>query len=159
VLPLSPAASAGIHIGDQLISVDGTPVRNAKDAASRMVSSSAQPVALAVSRKGSVRTITVSREERTSIQQHNGFRRMEDGSFMPVDYTEAEITEHRSLERAIDQAVRADDFLNVFPGHYPSDKHVYYPGFEIFVWDKGNQVRIGGIENGPAKERGLRWGD
>jgi C-terminal processing protease CtpA/Prc len=159
VLPISPAASAHLHPGDQLLSIDGKPIKDLRDASIRMNSSVPILVILKVRRNGSVRTISVAREEITTIRARNGLRLLEDGSLVGTDYTDAEIEEYRSLNRDLDRAIRDGGFLIVFPGHYPVDKRLHYPGFEIFVWDKGNQVRVGGIEDGPAKRAGVRWGD
>jgi S1-C subfamily serine protease len=159
VFPMSPAASGGLKVGDQLLSIDGELVRGLKDASTRMSSSNLSPVILKVKRNGSVRILSVAREESATIRSRNGLRLLDDGSLVPTDYTDAELEEFRSVKRDLEQAMRAGDFLNVFPGHYPADKSLYYPGFEIFVWNKGSQVRVGGIENGPAKQSGIHWGD
>lgn len=64
------------------------------------------------------------------------------------------------MKIAIRQALeRATDLTRAFPGHYPANEQLYYPGFEVFIWDKGNQVTVGGIEDGPASRAGVRWGD
>ena len=63
------------------------------------------------------------------------------------------------MKIAIRQALeRATDLTRAFPGHYPANEQLYYPGFEVFIWDKGNQVTVGGIEDGPASRAGVRWG-
>lgn len=159
VYPMSPAASGGLKVGDQLLSIDGKSVNGFQDASMRMTSSSPSPVILKVKRSGSIRILSVAREESTTIRSRNGLRRLDDGSLVGTDYSDAEIEEFRYVTRDLEQAMRAGDFLNVFPGHYPADKSLYYPGFEIFVWNKESQVRVGGIENGPAKQSGIRWGD
>jgi predicted metalloprotease with PDZ domain len=159
VFPISPAASSSLTVGDQLLSIDGEPVKNLQDAAARMSSISPGKVILKVKKNGSVHILSVARDESTTIWSRNGLRLLDDGSFVGTDYTDAEIEEHRSVARDLEQAMRVGDFLNVFPGHYPADKSLYYPGFEIFVSDKGSQVRVGGIEIGPAKQSGIRWGD
>ena len=159
VFPISPAASSSLTVGDRLLCIDGEPVKNLQDAAARMSSTSPGTVILKVKRNGSVHILSVVRDESTTIWSRNGLRLLDDGSFVGTDYTDAEIEEHRSVTRDLEQAQRVGDFLNVFPGHYPADKSLYYPGFEIFVSDKGSQVRVGGIEIGPAKQSGVRWGD
>jgi hypothetical protein len=40
-------------------------------------------------------------------------------------------------------------------GHYPDDMELYYPGFEVFVWDAPTSIMVGGIEVGPAKKAGI----
>jgi C-terminal processing protease CtpA/Prc len=159
VFPISPAASGGLTVGDRLLSIDGEPVKDLKDAAARMSSTNPGTVILKVKRNGSVRSLSVAREESTTMRSRNGLRILDDGLQVGTDYTDAEIEGYRSVNRDLEQAQRAGDFLNVFPGHYPADKSLYYPGFEIFVSDKGSQVRVGGIEIGPAKQSGIRWGD
>ena len=159
VFPISPAASSSLTVGDRLLCIDGEPVKNLQDAAARMSSTSPGTVILKVKRNGSVHILSVVRKQSTTIWSRNGLRLLDDGSFVGTDYTDAEIEEHRSVTRDLEQAQRVGDFLNVFPGHYPADKSLYYPGFEIFVSDKGSQVRVGGIEIGPAKQSGVRWGD
>jgi C-terminal processing protease CtpA/Prc len=159
VSPISPAVSSGLEVGDQLLSIDGEPVKGFKDASTRMSSSSLRPVILKVKKNGSVRILSIAREDSITIRSRNGLRLLDDGSLVGTDYTDAEIEEFRSVTHDLEKAMQAGDFLNVFPGHYPADKSLYYPGFEIFVWNKGSQVRVGGIENGPAKHSGIRWGD
>jgi C-terminal processing protease CtpA/Prc len=159
LFPISPAASGGLQVGDQLLSIDGESVKGLQDASARMRSSSPSPVLLKVKRSGSIRIFSVAREETATIRSRNDLRLLDDGSVVGMDYTDAEIEEYRSVTRDLERAMQAGDFLNVFPGHYPGDKSLYYPGFEIFVWNKESQVRVGGIENGPAKQSGIRWGD
>ena len=48
---------------------------------------------------------------------------------------------------------------NVFPTHYPADPERFYAGFEIFVLGDPKQVQVGGIEEGPASNAGIHWGD
>jgi hypothetical protein len=76
-----------------------------------------------------------------------------------TDYSDTEIAEIRRLNAELDEAVGRKDFVNIFPGHYPADKSLYYPGFELFVWNDGQKVYVGGVEERPAKESGVRWGD
>lgn len=159
VRKISPAAKAGIRLGDQLITINGTPVKDLQDAAHRISSDSPQPVSVELKRRGLVRKLTIQRERSDIVWSQNGSRLLDDGFIVGSDYSEAEIQEVRKLDGDVMSAMRNGDFLNVFPGHYPADKNLYYPGFEIFVWDKGEQVRVGGIEDGPARTSGVRWGD
>lgn len=159
---ISPAASAGIATGDQLIGIDGTPVRDLRDATHRLSSDSRQPVVLELRRGQVAQKLSVQREESDALWLQNGLRMLNDGLVVGADYTEAEIDEIRRVTGELMLAMRsgsAGAVLNVFPTHYPANKRLYYPGFEVFVWDQGKQVRVGGIENGPAKESGIRWGD
>jgi predicted metalloprotease with PDZ domain len=159
---ISPAATAGVMAGDQLLTIDGMPVKDLRDASHRITSDSPQSVILELKRGQAQRKVTVQREDSDVVLMKNGFRMLDDGLMVGSDYSNAEIDEHRTVERNLMQAMSsgvAGTVLNVFPGHYPADKRLYYPGFEVFVWDQGNQVRVGGIENGPAKQNGMRWGD
>ena len=77
-----------------------------------------------------------------------------------MDTTEAEVRDLLAEQQAVEGAFRAGDVTVAFPDHhYPANKQLYYPGFEVFVWDKGQQITVGGIENGPAYRSGIRWGD
>lgn len=159
VTPKSPAASAGIEPGDQLLAINGDAVQNLRDTAGRIVSTVPDPVVLTIRRSQSVRTISVSREKSELMWSRIGLRPLDDGFLVGTDYTDADIIEIRRLNTELDQVASRRDFVNIFPGHYPADKNLYYPGFELFVWDQGQQIHVGGIEDGPAKESGVRWGD
>jgi S1-C subfamily serine protease len=76
---------------------------------------------------------------------------------VPVDTTDDEVKQLSSLIRDLDSDPTR--IARLFPTHYPENEKLYYPGFEVFVWDKGRQVTIGGIEDGPASRAGARWGD
>lgn len=159
----SPAARAGLEPGDQLIAVDGDPVRNFHDASSRISSMSPDPVTITIRRAQVVKALTVPREPTDLIWSHSGLRLLDDGLVVSADSTSADIAEIRrvttELGAEIDEARSRGDLVNIFPGHYPANKNLYYPGFELFVWDHGQQVHVGGIEDGPAKKMGVRWGD
>jgi S1-C subfamily serine protease len=159
VTPKSPAASAGVELGDQLLAINGDAVRSFGDASNRIVSTVPEPVVLTVRRSQSVRTISIQREKSESVWSRIGLRLLDGGFLVGTDYTDAEIAEIRRLHAELDRAVSRRDFVNIFPGHYPADKNLYYAGFELFVWDDGQKVYVGAIEDGPAKERGVRWGD
>jgi len=155
----SPAASAGLEPGDRLIAINGVRVSNFQDAARRTSSPVPGPVTLTVRRGDEAKTVSVPREKLDVIWSRIGLTMLDNGMLVGTGYTDAEIAELRRLPQELDQARKAGDFVNIFPGHYPADKRLYYPGFELFVWDHGQQVRVGGIENGPAKNAGVRWGD
>ena len=158
VAPKSPADVAGIHAGDLLLAINNEPVRDFRDAVTRIRATGPDPVILQVRRDGTVLTFTVRREPRDVVLGREGLR-MLDGFVVGTDYTSADIAELRRLNAELDSAAKQNDFVNVFPGHYPKDKSLYYPGFEIFDWNEGMQVHVGGIEEGPAKKAGVRWGD
>jgi C-terminal processing protease CtpA/Prc len=159
VAPKSPADVAGIRAGDLLLAINNEPVRDFRDAVTRIRATDPDPVILQVRRDGSILTFTVRREPRDVVLGREGLRMLDDGFAVGTDYTSADIAELRRLNAELNSAVKQNDFVNVFPGHYPKDKSLYYPGFEIFEWNEGRQVQVGGIEEGPAKKAGVRWGD
>jgi C-terminal processing protease CtpA/Prc len=123
----SPAAQAGIRLGDRVISVDGSAVKTPQEAAHFI-----------------------------TLLRNNGLRMLPNGALVSADATDAEIKHFLSMTSAVENA---NDLSTAFPGHYPANKELYYPGFEVFTWDAGTQVVVGGIEDGPASRAGIRWGD
>jgi C-terminal processing protease CtpA/Prc len=152
----SPAAQAGIRPGDRVISVDGSAVKTAQEAAQLTTSRSASPVRLEMAREDRVYSVTVRREEFIRLLRNDGLRMIASGAIVDANLTEAEITHFLSISSALENA---KDISTAFPGHYPANKDLYYPGFEVFTWDAGTQVVVGGIEDGPAYREGIRWGD
>ena len=152
----SPAARVGIKAGDRLLAVDESAVSNPGDASKRLGSTAPGRVAIQLLRDDKPYAITVKREEREALWRENGMKVTSDGNLVEVNSTDAEIRQRMGILQALE---REQDRITVFPGHYPADKHLYYPGFEVFVWDKGHQITVGGIEDGPAKRSGVRWGD
>jgi C-terminal processing protease CtpA/Prc len=155
--PGSPAALAGIHPGDQLLAVDGQPIHHLAD----VHISSAQPgtVVLALRRHGANLTFTVPRVRSSAILAKENLRQLDDGTLGPIDDTDAQLRRQRLTQSDLERSMRAGDSMNVFPGHYPADLSLYYPGFELFTWNHGQNVIVGGIDDGPAKQKGVRWGD
>lgn len=159
VYPHSPAADAGIKAGDRLLTIDGTAVNNLEDASKRMHSSTASPVVVGFARGATHDTATVQRVEYASLLRENGEKEI-DGVDMDLNATDAEAGDLVAERKAMEEAFKARDCSIAFPDrHYPVNKKLYYPGFEVFVWDKGQQVTVGGIEHGPAYRSGVRWGD
>lgn len=152
----SPAANAGIKVGDLLSTVDGENVTSLKDAAQRITSASSSPVTLQLVRDDRLFSVTVLREDAAVILQKAGWKKLTDGTLVSADTTEPEAEHVLAVTRALENAT---DVLTVFPGHYPANTELFYPGFEVFTWDQGNQVTVGGIEDGPAARAGVRWGD
>jgi len=152
----SPAAQAGIRLGDRVISVDGNAVKTPQEAAQFITSSSLSPVRLQMAREDQVYSVMVQREEFTTLLRNNGLRMLANGALVGADATDAEIKHFLSMTSAVENAT---DLSTAFPGHYPANKELYYPGFEVFTWDAGTQVVVGGIEDGPASRAGIRWGD
>ncbi len=152
----SPADKAGIKAGDLLAAVDGHTVTDTQDAVHSLFSTSATPVTLQLMRDEKPYTVTVQREELAVVLRKDGWKTVKGGFLVSSDATDAEVEYFLAVEKAEEGA---HDRLIVFPGHYPENKQLYYPGFEVFLWDKGNQVTVGGIEDGPASRAGVRWGD
>jgi C-terminal processing protease CtpA/Prc len=152
----SPAASAGIKGGDRLIAVDGITVTDVQDAARRITSKSAKPVTVQLIRDEKPYNVTVEREDIATVLQKDGWKLLEDGTLVRSDATDAEVRHQVAISQALEDA---KDRTVAFPSHYPVNKQLYYPGFEAFIWDKGKQVIVGGIEDGPASRAGVRWGD
>lgn len=152
----SPAAKAGIEVSDRLIAVDGQAIADLQDAARRITSRSAKPVTMQLIRNDKPYTAFVEREDVATVLQKDGWKMLEDGSLVSSDATDAEVKHHLAVTQALENA---KDISVVFPGHYPANKKLYYPGFEALIWDSGNQVTVGGIEDGPASRAGVRWGD
>ena len=152
----SPAAQAGITLGDRVISVDGHAVKTSREAAQFITSSSPSPVRLQVARDGKLYSVVVQREDFTTLLHNNGLRMLGNGALVDFGLTDAEIKYFLFITDAV---TNAKDRSTAFPGHYPTNKKLYYPGFEVFTWDDGTQVVVGGIEDGPASRAGIRWGD
>lgn len=152
----SPAAQAGIRPGDRVISVDGNAVKTQQEAAQFTTSRSASPVTLQLAREDQVYSVTVQREEFSTLLRNNGLRMLANGAMVDANLTEAEIRHFLSITSAVENA---KDISTAFPSHYPANKELYYPGFEVFSLDSGTQVVVGGIEDGPAYREGIRWGD
>lgn len=159
VYPQAPAAVAGIHAGDQLLAVDGEAIKSLRDASMRIGATQPGTVALKIRRNGQDLAFYVPRERSDLVLSQIGFRKLDDGSWVPSDYTDAQVRDYRQVKSDLQRALQAGEALNVFPGHYPEDLSLYYPGFELFAWDHGQHVIVGGIEDGPAQKSGVRWGD
>ena len=52
------------------------------------------------------------------------------GALVSADATEEEIKHFLSMTSAVENA---KDLSTAFPGHYPANKQLYYPGFEVFT--------------------------
>lgn len=137
-------------------SVDGYTVNTPQDAVQRLTSGSPSPVTLQMVRDDKSYSVTLQREEFTTLLRNDGLRMLANGALVGVDATDEEIKHFLSMTIAVE---KAKDLFTAFPGHYPANKQLYYPGFEVFTWDGGTQVIVGGIEDGPASRAGIRWGD
>jgi predicted metalloprotease with PDZ domain len=152
----SPAAAAGIKAGDRLIAINRVSVASLQDAARELHGESVEPINLQLARGEELYAVTVQKETMATRMKRDGQKTVEDG-VVPLDATDAEITQRSSLIRDLDSDPTR--IARLFPTHYPENEKLYYPGFEVFVWDKGRQVTVGGIEDGPASRAGARWGD
>jgi C-terminal processing protease CtpA/Prc len=152
----SPAAQAGIKVGDRVTAVDGKTVQTPQDAARQLTSNSPGLVTLQMMREDNPYSVTVQREEFATLLHKNGLRMLPNRALVSADATDAEIKHFLSIVDAVEDA---KDLSTAFPGHYPANTRLYYPGFEVFSWDGGTQVVVGGIEDGPASRAGIRWGD
>jgi C-terminal processing protease CtpA/Prc len=147
----SPAERAGIHAGDRVLTVDGTPVRDANQAARLLQSNSPTTVSLMLLRDDKEIKLVSQREQRSSIFNKNGQKTVS-GVIVPSDTTQAEVDRMLAFDGRRSVA-------RVFPTHYPSNPGRFYAGFEIFVLRDPTQVMVGGIEEGPASKAGVHWGD
>lgn len=152
----SPAEKAGIKPGDQLVAVDGTDVTSLQVATAHLSAKTASPVTIELKRDEKPYRVTVLREENQVLWSKVGKKPTNDGMIVDINATNAEIEYHRSVIQALQNA---KDWITIFSTHYPANKQLYYPGFEVFVWGGGYQVTVGGIEHGPAYRAGIRWGD
>jgi peroxiredoxin len=151
VMPGSPAERAGIRAGDHLLAIGASAVENLAHAMGLLRSDKPAPVTLKLSRSGEAFEVTVERERRSVIYARNG-RRFIKGFPVTLDTSAAEVEHMLSFDgqRVIDV---------VFPGHYPKNPELFYPGFELFILRDPAQVAVGGIEVGPGSRAGVHWGD
>jgi S1-C subfamily serine protease len=147
----SPAERAGIKAGDKLVRVAGNPVGDL-DGASRLLRANDRThVVLTLKRGEEEITVESGYERRSTINARNG-QKIISGLIVPPDTSEAEVGRMLTFDgRRI--------VANVFPTHYPVDPERFYAGFEIFVLRDPKQAQVGGIEEGPASNAGIHWGD
>lgn len=156
----SPAARAGIQPGDALLSIDGQPVRSFADVIQHL-SLSAVPgkVTAQFARGETVYRVTMEREEYARILAENGLKQV-DGVTVDRNVPDAEVQDQQEEVPLLQKAMQSGDSRTIFTDrHYPEDKTLYYPGFEVFIWNHGTEITVGGIEEGPAQRSGVRWGD
>lgn len=156
----SPAARAGIHLGDMLLSIDGQPVHAFSDVMEHL-SLTAVPsqVTTQFARGDTIYTATMEREDYAQLLEANGLKEV-DGLQVDLNATDADVKNQLDDQQALEKAMRSGDNRTIFTDrHYPEDKTLYYPGFEVFVWNHGTEITVGGIEDGPARRSGIRWGD
>ncbi len=95
--------------------------------------------------------LTINRERRSVIYRDAG-KHIMSGLIVPSDTAPGEVDQMLKFDgrRLVDR---------VFPTHYPADPALFYGGFEVFILRDPPQVTVGGIEDGPAANAGLHWGD
>ena len=118
-------------------------------------SAAAKPVSVTVHRGDTETPITVvvQRKDRETILEGNGLK-AHDGRLLPFDTSEKELA---CLLRFDESRITGKGAFR--PTHYPENLNLYYPGFEAFILDSPSQLSVGGIEQGPAFDAGVRWGD
>jgi len=154
----SPAAQAGVKQGDQLLTVDGASVTDLQST-SRLRSTTAGPVVFQMARNGVAYSVSIQRQESSEVLKNQGFKEV-NGILVDLPATDTEIQWVIAEGQDLDKAFANRDVSVIFPDHhYPLDKQLYYPGFEAFVWDGRKKLTVGGLEDGPARRSGVRWGD
>lgn len=151
-----PAERAGVKAGDILVAIDSHPVVDLQQSASMLRATEAKPVTLALKRGEQSLSLTVAREKLSSVLERGGWKRLDGGYLVKTDFTDEDIRYYLAMEREV---ASSTERTVAFPGHYPKNKQLYYPGFAVFLWGNGANVTVGGMEEGPASRAGLHWGD
>jgi C-terminal processing protease CtpA/Prc len=142
-----------------LIAIDGAEITDLKSTA-HLTSSEQKPVTLTLRRDEKPLVVTVQREESATLLRKAGWKILPDGTWVRADSTDAEIKYLIGEMVFAESPAEIQDRSVAFPEqHYPVNKELYYPGFEVFLFDKGEHIIVGGMEDGPASRAGLRWGD
>jgi membrane-associated protease RseP (regulator of RpoE activity) len=147
----SPAEQAGIKAGDRVVWVAGNPVEDLAGA-SRLLRANDGTQAVLTLRRGEQEITVESRYERQSMINGRNGQKVVSGLIVPQDTAEAEVERILAFDgRRI--------VARVFPTHYPAHPEQFHAGFEIFVLRGPKQVQVGGIEEGPASDAGVHYGD
>jgi len=147
----SPAEKAGIQPGDQLTAVAGTHVEDGREAARLLQTNGPRNVLLTLRRNGKEIEVNSGYEKESSVHARNG-QAVISGVIVPNGTSHAEVDRMLAFDgkRIV---------TRVFPTHYPTRPERFYAGFEIFVLRDPKEVQVGGIEEGPASDAGIHWGD
>ena len=147
----SPAERGGVRPGDQVQAIAGISVTNIGHAARLLQSDQPIPVTIRLKQNGKTFDTVLRREKRSVIFARSG-KKIVSGAIVPPDTTDAEVDRMIAFD-----GKRIE--TRVFPTHYPEDPDAFYAGFEMFILHNPVQVRVGGIEDGPASRAGVHWGD
>ncbi|MGA8541270.1 MAG: PDZ domain-containing protein [Terriglobales bacterium] len=152
--PDTPAMKAGIQPGDRLLGIDGHRNLDIVQAGPFLRTKEQRLSVIELEGKNGPYKVEVGRIKASELYAKEGLKLGPDGVFFPADATEAEI---QRVGKIHSEPPHDKKVFNV--GHYPSDMNLYYPGFEVFVWDEPQPPLVGGIEDGPAKRAGVHYGD
>lgn len=153
VNPDTPAAKAGIKPGDVLLSIDGHRTVDVREAMPLLRTKEAKPSTVELESENGRYTVEVWRIKASELYVRQGLKQGPNGSIFPSDATDLEM---QRVSKIQSEPPRDSKVFNA--GHYPDDMSLYYPGFELFVWN-ANSIMVGGIEDGPAKNAGVHYGD
>lgn len=154
VHPDTPAAQAGIQPGDRLLAVDGHHETDILQWRPLLRTKDPKPSTIELEGEHGPYTVKVDRIKASVLWERDGWKVGPNGLVFPKDATEAE------MQRVSKMGPEPPPSEKVFPeGHYPANLELYYPGFEIFVWKEPQPMTVGGIEDGPAQNAGIHYGD
>jgi C-terminal processing protease CtpA/Prc len=151
----SPAEQAGIQVGDVVLAMDEIRVTRLSEVP--QFPDSKTEVGIQWMRGEKSYSATVRRENSSKILEPYHMKEiktdMGTGLVVPMDATETEMSDK-------EKEITDDRFVDtIFPGHFPANEKLYYPGFEVLILKNPSQVVVLGIEDGPASLAGVHWGD
>ncbi len=152
--PDTPAAKVGIQPGDRLLGIDGHRNLDILQARPLLRTTDPKPSTMELEGEHGPYKVNVGRIKASEIYIRHGLKPGPDGSLFPSDATDSEM---QRVSKMHSEPPRDKKVFNV--EHYPSDMNLYYPGFELFVWNEPQTITVGGIEAGPATRAGVHYGD